>query len=362
MSSDNMLISSLSDNSDDDQTDLDTDMFRGESEVIRSLDSIGDLFRGVQLPSKPAPILGVKPVSRNLLENSDDPQKLVENHFEAAFQAFRAGIDKPNPTRLSCHWVPESPPGFRTIETDGHVPKKLRPHQCEGVGHMLSMLKGGYPGLCLADEMGLGKTIQTITFLTKAKAKHGHGTALLVVPDHLLDQWVDELEDLLNEGVLTHLIYRGPGRFKGHGDNKERLGQIDLKKYNIVITTYDTLRGEWKLQHEYAIQRYCAYYPEEREKYNITSEKVPLPGYWPLVAADFKYCILDEGHKVRNITSLTAKAAAGVKAQFRICITGTRLQNRFRDVGGILYFLWIEPWCDWDFYQEVLLMIPRTCN
>jgi hypothetical protein len=92
MSSDNMLISSSSDNSDDDQTDLDTDMFRGESEVIRSLDSIGDLFRGVQLPS-----LGVKPVSRNLLENSDDPQKLVENHFEAAFQAFRAGIDMPNP-------------------------------------------------------------------------------------------------------------------------------------------------------------------------------------------------------------------------------------------------------------------------
>jgi SNF2-related domain len=60
---------------------------------------------------------------------------------------------------------------------------------------------------------------------------------------------------------------------------------------------------------------------------------------------------------------MTAKAAAAVEAKFKICITGTSLQNRSKDVGSTLYFLRIEPLCDLKLYHKgkagiCLLMTP----
>src|SRR5690606_1241674 len=85
---------------------------------------------------------------------------------------------------------------------------RLHGYQQAGADWLLQ-LSTWAPGACLADEMGLGKTIQCIALLVERAAR---GSALVVTPTSLVDNWLSELARFAPE--LRAFAYRGAKRRK----------------------------------------------------------------------------------------------------------------------------------------------------
>ena len=164
---------------------------------------------------------------------------------------------------------------------------ELRDYQQDGFEWMTRLASWG-AGAVLADDMGLGKTVQTITvLLSRAKA----GPQLVVVPASVLFNWRDELARFaptLKQEILNQVE-----------DRTEVLKKA--KKGTVVLTTYGVLAGEVE----------------------ALSEKT-----W--VTAVF-----DEAHNIKNKETKSFKAAVQVKADFRIMLTGTPLQNHLAEIWAL---------------------------
>ncbi|NME72337.1 DEAD/DEAH box helicase [Flammeovirga aprica] len=172
----------------------------------------------------------------------------------------------------------------------------LRPYQKEGF-KWLTFLDDIKWGGCLADDMGLGKTLQVLTFLQhlkeNKKAKKGV-PHLIVVPRSLVFNWQREAEKFC-EG-LSILDNSHADRTK---DSKE------FKKYDAVIMTYAMVRMD--VEH--------------------------------LKKIKFHYVILDESQAIKNPLAQTSKAVKLLKAQNRIVITGTPVENNTFDLFSQMDFL-----------------------
>eukprot|EP00762_Andalucia_godoyi_P008505 ANDGO_05791.mRNA.1 Putative SWI/SNF-related matrix-associated actin-dependent regulator of chromatin subfamily A member 3-like 2 len=88
-----------------------------------------------------------------------------------------------------------------------------------------------YGGGILADDMGLGKSLSTLSLLV---ATRGLGKTLLVCPLSLMSSWVDQIEEHLQPGALKYGIYHGPNR-----------DPLDIKRWDLIITTYQTVSSEF---------------------------------------------------------------------------------------------------------------------
>lgn len=227
-------------------------------------------------------------------------------------------------------------------EDDGTVPGlkvKLLPHQIEGVSWMCDKetgtkkTRGVLPkGGILADDMGLGKTIQSIALIltnpkpsaeelekSKRKLPEGVGKGTLVVaPLALIKQWEGEIKDRVEKDhELTVCVHHGPGRTKNYKD---------LKKYDVVITTYQTLSSE--------------------HAGSEGSLKVGCFGiHWYRI-------ILDEAHSIKNRNAKATKAACALNAEYRWCLTGTPMQNNLDELQSLIHFLQIKPYDDLNQWRE----------
>lgn len=167
---------------------------------------------------------------------------------------------------------------------------RLRGYQQDGV-RWLMQLATWAPGACLADDMGLGKTIQAIALLVQRRAA---GPALVVAPTSLVSNWQSELERFAPE--LRALVYRGP----------ERARLLDeLGPSAVLITSYEILLRD--------------------------SEQ--------LRAHAFGTHIVDEAQTIRNARTRRAQAVADIRAEFRVALTGTPIENRLGDLWSLFSFI-----------------------
>jgi hypothetical protein len=179
----------------------------------------------------------------------------------------------------------------------------LRPYQ--RIGHQwLRYLSGLGLGACLADDMGLGKTVQVLSLLASLKegGKNGGKPSLLVLPASLLANWREEIKRFAptldpcfvhpsetDKTNLAHMAQDPTGALRGK---------------DLVLTTYGMiLRQQWLLDME-----------------------------WGLV-------ILDEAQAIKNPGADQTKAVKKLKAQARIALTGTPVENRLSDLWSIFDFL-----------------------
>lgn len=216
---------------------------------------------------------------------------------------------------------------------------KLLPHQIDGVSWMqdkelgTKKVKGVLPkGGILADDMGLGKTIQSIALmlanprpaseqLVKLKRKidlNSDPATLVVAPLALIKQWEGEIKDRIDEKhALKVKVHHGPQRTKFFKD---------LRKYDVVITTYQTLSSE--------------------HNDGNSKEKSALFGvHWYRV-------ILDEAHSIKNRNAKTTKAAYDLTAEYRWCLTGTPMQNNLDELQSLIRFLRIKPYDQLEIWRE----------
>lgn len=116
----------------------------------------------------------------------------------------------------------------------------LMPHQKLGLTWMKNMEEGSNKGGILADDMGLGKTIQALALMVSRKSPDPtRKTNLIVAPVALMKQWEREIQKKLKSGhhALTTYILHGA---------KRDTTFADLKRYDVVLTTFGTLANELK--------------------------------------------------------------------------------------------------------------------
>lgn len=164
----------------------------------------------------------------------------------------------------------------------------LRPYQQEGLNWLSFLYDFGFHGI-LADDMGLGKTVQVIAFLSTLTFEK---PILIIVPTSLIFNWKKELERFLP--TLDVYIHHGSKRNENAVHNKQ-----------IIITTYTTLRLDFKI----------------------------------LSQIDYSCFFLDEAQTIKNAGTQTAQAAARLKADFRLSITGTPIENHLMELWSHFNFL-----------------------
>jgi superfamily II DNA or RNA helicase len=173
-------------------------------------------------------------------------------------------------------------------EPEGFV-GELREYQREGLGWLDLLERLGLGG-CLADEMGLGKTVQLLAHLVR---RRGKGVpSLVVAPRSLVFNWLSEARRFVPE--LSVADHTGADR-----------GPLPTTGFDVIVTTYGTLRRD-----------------------------APL-----LVDRQFDVVVLDEGQAIKNRASQTAKAARLLRANQRIVLTGTPIENHLGELWSMMEFL-----------------------
>ncbi|GAA5826974.1 hypothetical protein JCM11251_002186 [Rhodosporidiobolus azoricus] len=227
-----------------------------------------------------------------------------------------------------------------------HMTVPLLPHQLIGVSWMKKQEQGRVYGGLLGDEMGLGKTVEAIaTCLINESSDPAEKTTLVVAPLALLEQWKDELESKVEKNYFSVCIYHGPERRK--------LTKKKLLKYDFVLTTYQTLVGE---------------YPNEEGAFKKAEKKAKKEGgtaedylefgeKGPLLQLSWYRVILDEAQSIRNRNTQISRACCDLDSIYRWALTGTPVTNSLADLYPIFRFLQIRPWFQWTF--SVLSSLPQ---
>lgn len=213
---------------------------------------------------------------------AEQPEARVDEQFQQAREQLRSfqGIAPA-----------DAPPGFVG---------QLRGYQCDGLG-WLHFLKQFCFGGCLADDMGLGKTVQVLALLESQRElrpqrsrKNRPGPSLVVVPRSLIFNWMQEAARFTPQ--LRILDHTGVGR--------EKPGK-HFDEYDIILTTYGTLRRD-------------------------------IVG---LKEISFDYAILDEAQAIKNARSQSAKAVRLLRADHRLVLSGTPVENHLGELWSLFEFL-----------------------
>ena len=134
----------------------------------------------------------------------------------------------------------------------------------------------------------LGKTLQALVAVAISHAHNQSSTSiskktLVVCPASVVGHWVNEVNRFFpGDALLTPIAYTGSAKARRESWND------CLTRYNIVVTSYSVLRTDIDL----------------------------------LESVLFDYCILDEGHLLKNPKTATAKASRQLKARHRLILTG----------------------------------------
>lgn len=174
-------------------------------------------------------------------------------------------------------------------------------YQQEGIAWLYSLYKKKNHGCILADDMGLGKTFQVLSFLQSISDTFLN--ILIVAPASLIQNWENEYYNFFNE-VRFRIIRASQAKVQLDNLLNQQISRNKTNCSNIFIASYENIRS-------------CNTY---------------IKIQWDIV-------ILDEAQKIKNPQTLTNKTARSLKANFRIAVTGTPVENSFSDIWAISDFI-----------------------
>lgn len=185
---------------------------------------------------------------------------------------------------------------LKSISKPKHLEASLRPYQKEGLNWLVFLHENKLGG-CLADDMGLGKTLQTIAFIQYLKNLNSNDKNvphLVIAPTSLIFNWMSELKKFAP--TLKVLDFIGPNRHDLISD---------LDKQDVILTTYGSVVNDIQIH--------------QKRTYN--------------------YIILDESQAIKNPQSQRFKTVRLLKAENRLALTGTPIENNTFDLYSQFSFL-----------------------
>lgn len=178
------------------------------------------------------------------------------------------------------------------------VAAELRSYQQQGLNWLDFLNRYRLHGV-LCDDMGLGKTLQTLCMLALDHHRNADApTSLVVCPPTLTGHWVYEAEKFLMDNDLSVIQYAGTPV------EREKLRQR-VHEYKLVIASYDIVRKDIDF----------------------------------FEAVQWNYCVLDEGHVIKNGKTKSAQAAKKLHAHHRLILSGTPVQNDVLELWSLFDFL-----------------------
>lgn len=191
---------------------------------------------------------------------------------------------------------------------DYNVPTELkvtlRRYQQEGINWLAFLKRFNLHGI-LCDDMGLGKTLQASAIMASDIVERRLSSndtrdppSLIICPSTLVGHWVYEIEKFIDASVISSLQYVG--------SSQDRVAlRSQFKNYNVIVTSYDVVRKD--IDH--------------------------------LKQMFWNYCVLDEGHIIKNAKSKITCAVKQLKAQHRLILSGTPIQNNVLELWSLFDFL-----------------------
>ncbi|KAF7764711.1 hypothetical protein PCIT_b0761 [Pseudoalteromonas citrea] len=169
----------------------------------------------------------------------------------------------------------------------------LRDYQEQGVS-WLKFLNRHQLGGILADDMGLGKTLQVIAYFVGQHNTLVTKPSLIVCPTSLVGNWQNEFKRFAPHLTLTTV----------HGSDREKtLEHVHCARF--ILTTYPLLKRD------------LAYYKE----------------------LEFDSIVLDEAQYIKNETAQVSKCVKQLSAQFKLCLSGTPVENNLLELKSLLDFV-----------------------
>lgn len=181
---------------------------------------------------------------------------------------------------------------------------ELRGYQQAGINWLWFLNKYNLHGI-LCDDMGLGKTLQTICILAgdhvqRQEAKLAPLPSLVICPPTLTGHWVYEVDKFLAQSSVLR-----PLHYYGFPVGREKLRSQIGTTCNLVVASYDTIRKDIDF----------------------------------FSGIHFNYCVLDEGHIIKNGKTKSSKAIKQLKANHRLILSGTPIQNNVLELWSLFDFL-----------------------
>ena len=187
------------------------------------------------------------------------------------------------------------------------IKAELRSYQREGVSWLHFLNRYNLHGV-LCDDMGLGKTLQTLCIVASDHHMRAEDYAktqapdmqrlpsLIVCPPTLTGHWKQEI--LTYAPFLTAVAYAGPPSERGRV--RSQLSSVD-----VVITSYDIARNDIEI----------------------------------LAPINWNYCVLDEGHLIKNPKAKVTMAVKRLPSNHRLILSGTPIQNNVLELWSLFDFL-----------------------
>ena len=244
-------------------------------------------------------------------------QAELEEHREWAFTQPGEGLSKilaqlQNPDQTA---PPES------------LNATLRPYQEAGLNWLWLCARTGL-GACLADDMGLGKTMQVLAALLRKKSEEKNGN----LHSHFTTEDTEEHRDVSSKASVS---------------SSKAGGELDFKPALLVVPA--SLIGNW--QREAAkfapsLKLFIAHrqYGQDLSSPDFSADLV-ITTYgmltrlkWPS-ETDWSWVIIDEAQAIKNHATRQSKAVRALKADARVALTGTPIENRLGDLWSLFDFL-----------------------
>uniref|UniRef100_A0A8C4E4D9 Proliferation-associated SNF2-like protein n=1 Tax=Dicentrarchus labrax TaxID=13489 RepID=A0A8C4E4D9_DICLA len=191
----------------------------------------------------------------------------------------------------------------------------MRWYQIEGIEWLRMLWENGINGI-LADEMGLGKTIQCIAHVAMMIEKKVMGPFLVVAPLSTLPNWINEFKRFTPE--VSVLLYHGPQPERAKVLKQIRRPQGPLNMCPVVITSFEISMIDRKF-----LQRF-----------------------------QWKYLIVDEGHRIKNLNCRLVRELKMLPTDNKLLLTGTPLQNNLAELWSLLNFLLPEVFDDLKSFES----------
>lgn len=187
----------------------------------------------------------------------------------------------------------------------------LKDYQLDGLEWLTTLYENGLNGI-LADDMGVGKTIQCISLLCFLMENQIKGPFLIVAPLSTVSNWCNEFKKFAPKVNV----------FKYIGDKNQRK-KINISKVcqsnNVIITSYELSIKDFN-------------------KFNKIN--------------DWKFLIVDEGHRLKNYECLLMKILKRLNTSNRLLLTGTPLQNNLGELWSLLNFILPDIFHDLELFEQ----------
>ena len=193
---------------------------------------------------------------------------------------------------------------------------QMKHYQLEGLEWLKSLWMNGLCGI-LADEMGLGKTLQAISMIAFFKDNNISGPFLIAAPLSTIQNWVNEFAFWTPK--INTLLYHG-SKDEREQMRRKRMKMQEQSKFDfpVVITSYEICMNDKKFLANY----------------------------------QWRYIIVDEGHRLKNMNCKLIKELMTYNSANRLLLTGTPLQNNIAELWSLLHFLLPEVFNDLDSFER----------